>query len=312
MMQKIAIQNYAFCLSCSRFLLFICVVASIVLAGCGGGSNGGGTNISGSIVPGGGQAAFFVRSTPSPDMAAMRLDVGSVSLNDSTGKVNVISSSSQRIEMRHLGLASTLGFVGSVPAGDYANVAVTLGNQQLQFVDAAGNLITLDSSSTPSFRLAKTSVTIPATFSLASNGKTGVLLNLDVPKSLSVDSSGNYVLDPVFTSSQTADTDPENQLTSSAGEVTAIGTGSFDMRLFDSNQTIHVITDSNTIIDSSIGGFSALRTAQLLEIEARYQSDGNFLAKAISSSAPSQSARLNGTVISVAGNKTSLVVAPLN
>ena len=274
----------------------------LVIGGCGTGGGGGtSSQNTGFVAPPPPQTlTVFLRDDPSDQAIALKLDVNSIGVTDSLNVQQVLSTSTQHFELGHLALAPTLAATSKVNAGSYTSVTLTFNNQQLQTVDSMSAAKVLDSNSTPSFKLGQTTLTLPINFTVATSAHIGLLLDLNLPKSLSTDAvTSNITFSPSATIVQTSANDVETQLTASTGTVSAVTTNpnAFDVQLFDSGSTAHILTDSNTLFDTALSQFGSIKVGQVIEVNAFFQADGTFLARTISSGATSQAARTQGVVV---------------
>ncbi len=202
--------------------------------------------------------------------------------------------------MKHLELAEALVARNNVTAGNYTAVNVNFANPQLQVADALGNVTQVSSSGTPSVRLAHSSVSIPLTLAAVASANEGFILKLDLQKSLTIDSNGNYVLDPTFTASAVSSSNSAI-LHDSIAKVTTVASssGTFDVQLSDGGATIHVVTGSATLFATSIGNVAGLKTGQYIELDAAYQTDGSYLAQYVNSGPADPTALTRGVVSAV-------------
>jgi hypothetical protein len=169
-------------------------------------------------------------------------------------------------------------------------------------VDSQGNVTQLTAMTTPSVTLATSSVTIPDAFSVSANGYVGVTLNFDLQSSISVNSSGNYIVTPVITAAPVNSTEPS--LVDDVGRITTVATGStpaVNLQLL-SGSSVAVNADGGTIFSSDITEVANLRAGQTVEINADLQSSGSYLAKFLGSSTAELSSTYEGLVTNAAQN----------
>ena len=192
--------------------------------------------------------AVFMKDAPADSALSVRVTILSISAVNSSGQSVTLTNTPRTYELKHLALAPTLVTFQNINAGSYTAIAFTLGNPQMQVLDANGNIVALDGATTPSIALAQSSVSVPVSLSLASNANGGIEFDFDLAKSLAVDGLGNYQLTPILTAAVTSTADPVPQLTSCLGTVSALakdGSG-FDLQLAESAVTVHVVGDTNT------------------------------------------------------------------
>jgi len=274
--------------------LFVLVLGAVlVTSGCGGVA-GGGTSKSSS---GSQTVSVFVTDAPADSVGAFRVDVTSVALQTADGTSStLLSGSGHTFELRHLQLAPTLAATASVPASAYTKLLITFSNPRMQTVSASGQVLNITASSSPSVSLKTSSVSIPLGFQLPTGSQAALMIDVDLGKSLNTDASGNFVFDPVVTASQVTDNDSKVQLMGAVGSISNISSGAFDLKMTDTGITVHIITDSGTQFDSSVGSFASLQSGANLRVDAKYRSDGSYTAKFVNQGPPNLTNRQNGIV----------------
>jgi len=285
-------------------LCFLALLLSLfILTGCGGAAGGFTTSRSQSSGGGSGSGgsttnqtiSLFVTDAASDQVGSFHIGVTAASLVKSDGSsVSLYSGTARTLELRHLQLAPTLALSATVPANTYSSLFVTFSSPTLQTVNAAGQTNSLTSSSSPSVSLKTASVTIPLSFQLPSSTQAGIMIDVDLSKSLSTDSNGNFTFDPVVTASLVSDTDIGLQLVGAEGPVSNVTSSGFDFLASDSGLTVHVVTDSTTQFASAIGSASALQSGQNIRLDAKFRSDGDYVAKFVNPGPPSLTSRQNG------------------
>lgn len=285
------------------------------LTGCGVGANGNQPALPPSNGVSSGSVTGFITDAPVAGVVAFQIDMTGAALTDAQGHRTNLTNTVQEIEVRHLELSPTLAFQGvSAPSGNYTALNLTFANPQLTLSDAQGNVTQLNSTTTPSVRLAHVSLNQSVALSLAANSNAGLMIDFDLHQSLSVDANGNYVIDPVVKLGV-----PGTQATLSPNLTAAAGTilnipaaGVLELQLRDGGQKARITTDSNTQFIGTNGQVSSLQVGQAIEVAARFQSDGTFMATRIEA-ASDPSLSLQGVVTSVnhdtEGNASIEVVA---
>jgi len=232
-----------------------------------------------------GTVAAFVTDSPVSGVVSISLLVSGASLADSAGANTSIVSSTAQPEFRHLELAPTVMVQApNIPTGSYSSLALTLANPQISISDSTGKVTQLSGSTIPSVKLANSGLNLPVSLSVTVNSLIGMQLDLDVAKSLSVDASGNFVINPVINVNVVSGTQSELDVIDTAGTVSALSTNSFTVQLLPNAGTATVNTDSSTLWSSDIGQFANLQAGQTIEMNAEMQSSGSYLAKFIGSS----------------------------
>jgi hypothetical protein len=252
-----------------------------------------------------GTVAAFLTDSPASGVVSLSLLVSGASLTDSTGKNTAILSSTEQPELRHLELAPTLLVQApSIPTGSFSSAVLTLANPQISVSDSTGNVRQLDGSTTPSVKLTNSSVSLPVSLSVTANSLIGMQLDVDLGKSLSIDSSGNYIINPIINVSIVDGTKPELDVVDTVGTVSALSTNSFTVQLPSNAGNVTVDTDSSTVWSSDIGQFSNLLAGQTIEMNAEMQSSGSYLAKFIGSSTANLPTTYEGILTHVQNNSS--------
>jgi hypothetical protein len=247
-----------------------------------------------------GQVSVFLQDAPADGVVAFNVTLTDAALFDSGGKRYPLLSWSRNFELRQFRLASTLGIAGaSITPGTFNNLELGLSTPRMTIVGANGALQQLTETSTPSVSLANSTVTVPASISLASGQAQAVVLDFDLQSSLSMDANGNYVITPVLKSAPTAAAG-NDELSMTLVKVTAVQAApanSMDVQLLGIGEIVHVKVDNNTQFDPAIGQFSSLQAGQMIELEAKFQADGSYLAKYVNQGAPDPTLRYQGVLM---------------
>lgn len=128
-----------------RGAAFLCVVAAIVLAGCGGGSSS--TPVSGGSGPSA-QVSLLMTDTPPTGVSPLSFQVtlSRVALNP--GNVALLSAPST-VEVTRLQTENALIDSNSVPAGTYTSVTVTFSSPVMTFRNDSGSTVTVGGTMCP-------------------------------------------------------------------------------------------------------------------------------------------------------------------
>jgi hypothetical protein len=241
--------------------------------------------------------SVFVSDAAADNVMAFVIDVTKVSVTDSSGKTTTLTSTPQTVDLRHLELAPALAVqASSLPSGSYNAITLTLANPKLA-VFSAGTATAVNAT------LSNATVNIPlSNFSLASGATEGVALDFDLVNSLSTNSSGGFVINPVVHPATVTPSATSMEMVDTVGKISAINSSpanSFNFQLLSGVATAVVVTNSSTGYDSSIGQFSNLAAGQYVEVEGSFQSDGSFLARFIEQGATTPALRMEGVLVSV-------------
>jgi hypothetical protein len=257
--------------------------------------------------------SVFLKDAPADSALSVQVTVMSVSAVTSSGTSVTLTNTPRTYELKHLALAPTLATTQNINSGAYSSISLTLSNPQMQVLDPNGNLVTLSASTTPSITLAQTSVAVPVSLNLASNSNAGIVLDFDLTKSMTTDNQANFVLTPTLTAAVASSADPVPQLLDCVGSVTTLATdgSGFDLQLAESAVKVHVKTDSNTFFDPEVQKLANITAGEVLEITARLQSDGTYLAKAVNGSASTINSRQLGVATGSYTNNSGQTVLSL-
>jgi hypothetical protein len=291
----------------------IALVALISLTGCATqptATNGTGTP----ATPTTSTVTAFLTDAPAPGIVAFRVDVTGASLEDSNGAITNLASGTEQVEFRHLELASTLGFrVGSSATGNFTTLNMSFANPQVTLSDAQGNITILNANTTPAARLTTVTLNQPITASLQPNSIAGLMIDLDLKRSIQIDSRGNYLITPMANLSVMEASQNECSLENAQGTVVSSSpaSGIVNLQLRDTGQTVAVATGVSTLFAADAGELSSLQSGQSIEVNAHLQSDGSFMADRIDAVSSSSQSSFRGIVTGVSqdsAGKMSLVL----
>jgi len=234
-------------------------------------------------------------------------------LTNAAGQSVSIANGAHPMEFRHLELAPTLAFQTNVPLDNYSALKLSFTNPQIIVRSSTGKMVRLNGSTTPSVRLASSNVRVPVAMSVS--GVTGLMFDFDLQRSITIDSSGNYIVNPVISAFVTDNSGP-GQLEDTLGQIVSVASGEnlqiLDVSLLDTGTVVRVHTDAKTFFGTSIGQFSNLSVGQVIELDAQLQQDGTFLASLIDAGPPDPSRSYHGLLSSMqqasAGSTTNAIM----
>jgi hypothetical protein len=241
---------------------------------------------------------------------------------ESNGNPVSLLNTIEATEVRHLELAPELLTQAIlVRPGYFQSMVMTLANPEVSVVDAQGNITILTGATTPSVKWATSAVTIsntianlPSSFFLATNGNAGVMIDFDLDRSITMDTSGNYVIRPWITATQVSTAQSES-LVDDIGTITNVSSGSapvLNMKLQSSGSNVTVDTNGETLWSADITQLSNLQAGQSIEITADMEGSGSYLAKFVGSSTAEMPTTYEGlltkAMLDSSGN-TSITVA---
>ena len=282
-----------------RIGLVVLILALVVLAGCGGSgsSHNGGSN------PANAALQLNVGDDPCDRVAALLVNISSVTLTNSGGGTVSVLGSPTAVEFMHLmGALQSLSLV-NVPQDTYTKATITITSATVTYLSPVNGQLTqvtitgpwnVDVNFNPSLTVSSGSVTLN--------------LHLDVGHSITIDGSGNILFTPKFTSEMFhggsgGDHDRQHGgLDHLTGSVTSISGSSFVLTMMQSSQAVTVKTDSQTDFEH-LGGIGALTVGMIVMVDADLQSDGSLLAREVSLvNHDSNGMEAEGLIVSVAGS----------
>ena len=254
---------------------YFCVflVMAFALVGCGGGASSGG-------VRGSAQSAVFVtgEDAPLPSVVAFNITLNSITLNNSSGSVPVLSQPTTVDFARLVGMRSLLAF-NTVAPGTYTSATFTLANPVISYLDIGTNPPTV---STLNGTLTSSTVTVAfaAPMVVEQNGLAGLHMDFDLRKSLQTDMAGQVtgVVDPHIFLQVVRASDDGGEITDLRGGLVSVNVSgnSFVMqRIGGLNITVNVNSQTQFNGSWSLG---SLATPAFVSVEGRIQADGSILA----------------------------------
>jgi len=249
---------------------------------CGGGAAGAGGQKSFSSNP----TAVFVTGedapTPLPSVVSFFITIDSITLNNSSGSVTVLSTPTTVDFARLVGLRSLLGF-NTVAPGTYTSATFNLSNPVINWVDLTTTPPTLGSPIHGTLTVSTVTVNFPQAMVVTPNGLAGLHMDFDLHDSLQVDSTGNVtgMVNPVIFSKAVSASAPEGQITDFTGSVVSVSgsTNSFLLQgPWGFQEKIDV--DSSTQYNGS-WTLGSLPVDAIVSVVGEVQGDGSILASAV-------------------------------
>lgn len=295
----------------ARRLLIITAILSLILAtqiACNGGSGmspsssglsttnvagNSGTQASGST----GSVALLGGDAPVCDVESLMLTITNATLTPVTPSggtagtpVTVITSANPvTVDFaRLMDFMTELNLAGSIPAGTYNQITLTLTNPQITVLDvtqnppAAVNVPATLATST-------VTVVINPPITVTANSAVGLGVDFDLRKSLAVDANGQITgqINPVFdVAASSAGADDQGEVGDLTGMVQSVSTtssnsaytGSFVMQNFlGMSRTIEV--NAQTQFDD--GSLSGMQPNTFVEVEGFVDNSGNLVAQSV-------------------------------
>jgi hypothetical protein len=183
----------------------------------------------------------------------------------------------------------------------YSSFTLNIASPDLTVVASDGSISYLTGSTTPAAILATSSITVPVKFTVSSGNISGLMLEFDIAKSITVDASGNYVINPVLSATVLDGSSSETDVVDTVAQVLQVQnspTPAMNVQLVSNGSVLQFGVNANTAFDSALGQFSALQPGTMIEVNATSQSSG-LVASSVMSGPPVPSLAYSGIVTAV-------------
>lgn len=253
---------------------------------------------------------LFAEDQPSGNILSYEMTLSSVTITPSGGSpvslVPISGGSPVALEWRSRTIAPTLLSITSVSPTTFATMNVTISNVQMTVFDPLLSTFTEVTCPSAACSLASSSASVPVNVTVAADTVQGLRLHFDLRNSVTFDPMNNFVLTPTFTAVPTSFI--SGQLPGDIDDVLGtVGTpstinSSFPFTVFSigssTGQMATVVVDSNTRFEQ-VSGLAGLASGQRVELDARLQPTGSFVALEVERETTSTSAQqLRGLVLS--------------
>jgi hypothetical protein len=275
----------------------LATVLTAALAACGG-SNGTSTTQP-PVTAQKTAVQVNIGDSPSDWMLAFSMNISSMSLTGSNGSASVISASIP-VEMMHLmGTMQPLTMINA-PQGTYTGATMTIGSATVMYMDPTTKAAVQKTISGP--------ISANVTFSTpVTVGSTPMAMgfDLDLSKSVTLDSGGNMTMTPVFhvTSGMQGSGNPmdpaDGGIQEMIGAVSSVSGSSFGITSMQAAQAFTFATNSSTVFSGT--SMSAMGNGMLLIVDASLQSDGTLMATKVQSMMNSGGVMGGGVITAVTG-----------
>jgi hypothetical protein len=276
-------------------LTFVGLILTSLLA-CGGGSSTTQNNQPGAVFVTGEDA-------PLPSVLAFNVTLNSITLNNGSSSVSVLSQPETVDFARLLGLRTLVGF-NSVPAGTYTSATVQLANPQIVYLD-----LTTNPPSAATMNGTLTNATVTVAFNkpmvVGANGLAGLKMDFDLRQSIQLDGSGQItgMVNPTLDFKVVGATDPDAEVDDLRGSFISANTStnSFVMQR-PSGRQITIVVNANTKFNGSYN-LGNLAAPMFIEVDGVVQNDGSILASTVEVISTSK-AFASGRIISVTNDSS--------
>ena len=253
-------------------------VLTLNFLACGGGSSSTG----GSQGNTASQPVFITgEDAPLPSVVSFNITLNSITLNNSSGSVTVLSTPTTVDFGRLVGLRSLLGF-NKVAPGTYTSATFTMANPVIDYVNLTTNPPTLG---TINGTLTQSTVTVafPTAMVVSSSGLAGLHMDFDLRDSLPTGQTGQITgtVTPVITIKAVSASDADGQITDFSGSLvsTNVAGNSFLMQgPWGFQETIDVNSQTQY---SGTYSLASLPADGIISVVGTVQSDGSILATAV-------------------------------
>jgi len=261
-----------------RLLLFAGLLGlSLSLVSCAG------TSSSSTTPPGNSQAQVFIagEDAPVPSVVSFYITLNTITLNNSTGSVTVLSKAETVDFGRLVGLRSMLGF-NTVTPGTYTSATFSLASPVIYYVNMS---TTPPSIGSINGTLTNSTVTVAfptgSPLTVASNGLAGLHMDFNLRQSLAVNSSGQITgsVNPVIDVAAVSASSDLGQITEFNGSVLSVSSSTFTMQgPYGFQEVIDV--NAQTLFNSTYT-LATLPVNAIVSVEGTVQADGSILASGV-------------------------------
>jgi hypothetical protein len=259
------------------FLSVLLALAALTFTACGGGSSsssGGGTQDA--------QAQIFVTGEDAPvsSVVSFYVTINSITLNNSSSTVTVLSQPTTVDFGRLIGLRSLLGF-NTVAPGTYTSATFTLASPVIYDVD-----MTTSPPSLGSINGTLTNSTVTVAFPsgspliVASNGLAGLHMDFNLRQSLAVDGNGQITgsVNPVIDVMAVSASDELGQITDFTGSLLSLNTSANTFTMQGPYGFQEVIDVNAQTLFNGTYTLASLPANAIVCVEGTVQADGSIMA----------------------------------
>jgi hypothetical protein len=264
---------------------FVCLAAFLALVAltftaCGGGNS---SSSSGGDPSSQGQVFVTGEDAPVPSVVSFYITINSITLNNSSNTVSVLSQPTTVDFGKLMGLRSMLSF-NSVAPGTYTSATISVASPVIYYVNLSTNppsMGTLNGTLTNS----KVTVAFPtgSPLTVTSNGLVGLHMDFDMQQSLAVNSTSQMTgsVNPTFEVSAVSASADLGQITEFTGSLISVNTSGSTFTMqgpYGFNEVIDVNSDT---LFSGTYTLASLPTNAIMSVEGTVQDDGSILASCV-------------------------------
>jgi hypothetical protein len=275
----------------STITVLACAAILGALVACGGGGT--------PAPPPLGSTAVQVNlgDAPADWMLAFSTSITSMTLNGSKGTVTVAPAATPLELIHRIGIMQPLAVV-SAPQGTYTSASITLGSCTITYIDPATKAITQTSLSGPF----PATVTFDSPLTVAST-PLEFNFDLDLSRSVSGDTSGNFSFTPQFHFSMGAlgAGNGAGGMQQMIGSVSSVASGYFVMTALQAAQSFTIMTNTATQFHGVATDLSTLAPGMGVVVTANPQANGTFLATQVGARMRSGGIMGGGIITEVTG-----------
>ncbi len=246
-----------------------------------------------------------IGDAPVDKVLAFELTVTSITLTDAAGATTNVLSSPTEVELTHLAGTFEPLTLNSITQGTYTKAVITVASPDVTYIDPGTGLIM---EKHPTLTTPTATVTFPSGGLTVGSSATSINFDFNLANSLVFDASNNVTVTPVFTVSsvtvasnqQDQDTDDGN-VEGVKGAVVSVSGSTIVIATEKSGIQLSFSTNASTTYDG-VSGLSGIQAGEIVQIDARTQSDGSLMATKIEiENAQNNSLDAAGIVTSVTG-----------
>lgn len=285
-------------------MMTVAQVLIVLLTACGGGGSSSQTSTPTPTPtpPSSTPVQVSIGDSPADWIMALGMNVNSITLTNSNGgTVNLISSSTPIEMMQLMGTMRPLA-ITNVPRGSYTQAMVAISSVSMSYMNPVSRqyvqkAVAGTASGTVIF---SPSLTVGSTASVLS-------FDMDMGKSVAIDSSGNVSFTPTFAASMSpasasGQSPWQGWMQHMVGSISSVSSSQFTMDMLMGMRSLTFATNSRTQF-VGMSGMGMMGNGMIVSVDSVTQSDGSLLAQRVESmESDSNGMMADGIVTTMAGN----------